>query len=518
MLVVDRHALRAVNRLHFVDQVLLSTADTENAQNFLRIRRTVRELLSDFDVITIGDQQTQTLADRVFERLRTVIWRHYELACLVRIVDRDATGRLGDRRLALGLACFEELHDARQTVRDVVAGHTTGVEGTHRELRSGFTDRLCGDRANGFANVDELAGGQRAAVALGARAGVRFTREDRADLDRVDAGFDQTSDLDVAEVTSGRNQHFAGVWGRDVGRSAARICRGFDILCRHETTVVEARRDDLRKATLGATIFFADDDVLAHVHQTAGQITRVCCTQSRVGESLTGAVSGDEVFDNRQAFTEVRLDRSRNDFTLGVGHKTAHGGDLADLHHVSAGTGMDHHPDRVVLGEGLLHFGGDLSRGLSPDFDELLTTLVLGDETAIELDLDLGGLGLVGREDLRLTKRLDNVVDRNRDARVGCPVETSVLEGVERIGHIDLGVALGQIVDDDTQLLFADLVVDVGVVLGQRLVEDRATQCRVQRRALDAQLDLGLESDLLAVERHDRFSDRSESTPFTQVT
>ena len=63
VLVVDRHALAAVDRLDLVDQVLLGLADTEDAQHVLRVRRTDGELLADLDVVAVGDQQARALAD-----------------------------------------------------------------------------------------------------------------------------------------------------------------------------------------------------------------------------------------------------------------------------------------------------------------------------------------------------------------------------------------------------------------------------------------------------------------------
>ena len=152
-------------------------------------------------------EQAGTLGDRELQRLGPVVGGDDDLAGLVGVVDRDATGDLGDRRLALGLTGLEQLDDARQTVGDVVTGHTTGVEGTHGQLRAGLTDRLGRDGADRLADVDELAGGQRPSVALGAGSGLGLTGEDRADPHLLDAGCDQLVDLDVAEVATGLDQH-----------------------------------------------------------------------------------------------------------------------------------------------------------------------------------------------------------------------------------------------------------------------------------------------------------------------
>jgi hypothetical protein len=46
---------------------------------------------------------------------------------------------------------------------------TTDVEGAHRELRARLADRLRGDDADRFADVDQAAAGQVAAVAAARR-------------------------------------------------------------------------------------------------------------------------------------------------------------------------------------------------------------------------------------------------------------------------------------------------------------------------------------------------------------
>src|SRR5690606_5701550 len=103
-----------------------------------------------------------------------------DLAGLVGLLDLDPAGSLGDRRAALGRARLEQLHHTGQTLGDVVGrGHTTGVEGPHRQLGAGLTDRLGGDDPDRLADVDELAGGQRTAVALGAGSGAGVTGQDR---------------------------------------------------------------------------------------------------------------------------------------------------------------------------------------------------------------------------------------------------------------------------------------------------------------------------------------------------
>ena len=67
------------------------------------------------------------------------------------------------------------------------AGDAADVEGAHGELRAGLADGLRGDDADRFAELDHLAGGQVAAVALRAAAALAFAGEHGADLELLDA-------------------------------------------------------------------------------------------------------------------------------------------------------------------------------------------------------------------------------------------------------------------------------------------------------------------------------------------
>ena len=70
-------------------------------------------------------------------------------------------------------------------------GRATDVERAHGQLGARLADRLGGDHADRFADVDQDAAAEVAAVALGAQAVARFAGERRAHPDLVDAeGFD----------------------------------------------------------------------------------------------------------------------------------------------------------------------------------------------------------------------------------------------------------------------------------------------------------------------------------------
>src|SRR5262249_10110885 len=143
-------------------------------------------------------------------------------------------------------------------------------------------------------------------------------------------------------------------------------------------------------------VVLAHDDLLRAVDQTPRQVAGVGGPERGVGETLTGTVGGDEVLEDPEALTEVRLDRAGNDLASPGGQEAAAACDLLPLHDVPSGARADHHVDRVelLLAHLGLHRVTDARGGLAPDLDLLLAPLVVGDDAAVVLALDLVGLGL----------------------------------------------------------------------------------------------------------------------------
>ena len=254
------------------------------------------------------------------------------------------------------------------------------MEGTHGELGAGLADGLGRDDADGFAHLHHLAGAEVAAVAEDADAALGLAGEDRADLDLLDAGgldgggevfvdflidFDDGLALEVLELLE-----------RDAADDA--VAERLDGL---------AGFDDGRDVDAfdGAAIVVRDDDILRHVDEAAGEVTGVGGLERGIGETLAGAVGGDEVLEDGEAFTEVGRDGGLDDFAGGLGHEAAHAGELADLLLGAAGAGVGHDVDRVhgAVLVGLLHVVEHLVCDAlgdgGPHLDDLVGALAVGD-------------------------------------------------------------------------------------------------------------------------------------------
>src|SRR3954451_7052918 len=102
------------------------------------------------------------------------------LGATLRVLDLDLAADLRERGGTLRVARLEDLDDTRQTVRDVRAGDTAGVERAHRQLRARLADRLRGDDADRVADLGDLARGEERSVARAAHAELAAALEHRA--------------------------------------------------------------------------------------------------------------------------------------------------------------------------------------------------------------------------------------------------------------------------------------------------------------------------------------------------
>ena len=249
MLVVDRHALSAVDLLDLLDEVDLHLARALDTQHLVRIGRAFHQLLAHLDVVAVGEQplgavvvlehlQALTTGELVVDHfLATVIRDDGDLVEALALLELHASGDVGDRRLVPRHTGLEQLLHARQTTGDVAtAGDATLVERTHGQLRAGLADGLRGDDADRLADVDELARRHRAAVAHRAHAGARRTGQHRADLHLGDARGQQRLDRRVAQVVTALDDHVALLVDR-VGGQRPRVGGRLDVLIANQRLV-----------------------------------------------------------------------------------------------------------------------------------------------------------------------------------------------------------------------------------------------------------------------------------------
>ena len=264
-----------------MQHVVLYGAEAADAKHVVRVRVTFRDLLAGFDMIAglkfdavpLGEVGAE--GHQVSSGIARLIICHNDFTFLLRVADRDFAGDLGQDGDTLGVTRFEQFFDTRKTGRDVFTCDTAGMEGTERQLRTGFADGLCGNDADGLADLNRFAGRHVGAVALGADAEVRSAAEVRADLHGIPAALFEDGNDTVRgpgrdHVVFLNDELAIFIHNVFCGETADQtLAERFDDFA----AVLEGA--DLHEGDLAVVraVFFADDDVLGNVDQTAGQIT-----------------------------------------------------------------------------------------------------------------------------------------------------------------------------------------------------------------------------------------------------
>ncbi len=224
------------------------------------------------------------------------------------------------------------------------------MEGTQGELRSRLADGLCGDRPDGFAGLNQLAGRQVAAVAQRADAALRLAGQYGTDFHGLDRCLGDLVCLFLIE-------HFTGVRDDLVVHRVGHIMHcntAEDTLVQRLLDVFAFLQCACHHAADGAAVVNGDDGILGHVDETACQVPGISGFQRGVSQTFARTVCGYEVLQYREAFTEICDDRVLDQFTGGsgeaflrLGHETTHAGQLAHLLFGPAGAGINHHIERV---------------------------------------------------------------------------------------------------------------------------------------------------------------------------
>ena len=385
-----------------------------------------------------------------------------------------------------------------------VACHTAGVERTERQLCTRLTDGLCCNDADCLALLHHAAGGKVAAVALHADTLAAFAREHRTNLDGLDGAVLNFLCLGLGNLLAGSTDELA--------------CKRMDdVMDRHATkdAVVEAADDFIavlqgraNESAQGAAVLFVDDNVVADVNQTTGQVTGVGRLQCSIGQTLTGTVGRDEVLQHAHALLKVGEDGVLDGVRLGTGllglcHQTAHTGKLTDLSCTTTGTGVEHHVHGIEALVGLLHGLQQSLRevvvDMCPDIDDLIVTFLVCDEAHAVLAADALHFLVTLADELFLLFGDDDVAQVEGQTALVRQTIAEVLDAVQEFASAGYADSLDDIGDDAAQSLLGDDVVEEAYLDGNNLVGNDAAY-----RSLDHALANGAVLELVVYDNEDR--------------
>ena len=373
-----------------------------------------------------------------------------------------------------------DLRSALCLSRDSCCG-ASDMERTKRQLRTRLTDGLGRQDTHGLPDIDHLVRRQISSITHPAKSPLRLTREDRPDLDDLDArGFDRLGRILPDELT-----------GRDQKLPIDRIVDVFECNVTHDS--VGKRLDDVftlleghhLETEYGTAVVRGDGDVLRHVDQAPGEVPCVSGFESRVGETFSRPVRRDEVLDHTEALAEVRLDRALDDLTdapgqllLWLRHQAAHPRQLPHLVAIPSCSRRHHHVDGVEpflrTLQALDHRIRHVVVRVGPCVDDLVVPLPIGDVPAGVRLLEPCDLLAGLLDDLRLFFGHLQVRDTHTDPAHGRVAEAEVLEVVEEFGRLGQPDRREGVEDEVVQFPLSEGLIQEPQFLGNDGVEEHA--------------------------------------------
>ena len=269
------------------------------------------------------------------------------------------------------------------------------MECTEGKLGTRLTDGLGCDDSDNLALLDHTAGGEITSVALRADSLAGLAGKHGADFNLLDRQRVNEIGGSLPDFLTGLDDEISGNRVEDIvygGTSENSLSeRLYDLVL-----VLDG---SCHKTAQCSAILLIDDDIMRNIHKTSGEVTCVGSLEGGIGKTLTCTVGGDEVLEHCHSLLEVGNNRVLDNLgtcrtgLLRLGHKASHSAELLDLLCRASGSGVKHHVHRVeallVCGNLLGYDSGKLVVYGCPEVDDLVVTLVVGDETHRVVALDL---------------------------------------------------------------------------------------------------------------------------------
>ena len=389
MFVTDFYTLQTVYTLYFLDHVVLNASQAFDLQDIMRVHATFCDFITGFNYVAVINFDSGTIRDQVILCFASFHVCDDYFTFFLCIIQSYFTAELCDDCQTFRFSSFKQFFNSRKTLCDVIAGDTASMECTHCQLCTGFTDGLSRDDTYGFTDTYISAGSHVRTVTFCTDTNFGTACQYSSDPYFFHACFFYCFSLIYCDHCVLRNDDFACFRVNDVisrPSAADTILQAFDYFVTiHECGDFHTRCIDISAV---AAIPFSYDDILGYVYQTTCQVTGVGCLQRCISQTFTSTVSGNEVFQYGQTFTEVRFDGQFDDTAVRGSHQTTHTSQLFDLSVGTTGTGVSHHVDVVVFTQTSQQSCCDLIIGDVPCFDYFLVTFFVCHQTTTEFSCD----------------------------------------------------------------------------------------------------------------------------------
>ncbi len=169
-------------------------------------------------------------------------------------------------------------------------------------------------------------------------------------------------------------------------------------------------------------------------------------------------MTGNEVFQNRQAFAEVRLYRTVNDTTGRIRHQSAHAGQLFNLVNAAAGAGIRHHGNwiKFICSICIFQQFSHIIRSLIPDINYFFVAFVISHQAAAIHSFRPVNQFFGSLDDLVFALRHMDIGNRNGNTGLAGIVVPHLLDDIQHVGRTQITIHLVGFGNQFAQFLFGD--------------------------------------------------------------
>ncbi len=325
MFVIDTLTLRGVDLLDLTDDIAMKRLAIERGIEFLQIDMAFGKCRAVTDQIPYLHLNTDIPRYGVFEHALILRFDEDRIHFLfVIFLDfRHHSIGFSHQRLTLRSTRFENFLDARESLRDIGSGDTSGMEGTHSELRTRFTDGLSSHHTDGRSEGDDMTTSEIDTITALADAATSLTGDNRSHFHLLQSRFFASFRLNTGDKIIFLDNGFSFY---------------LKILDGHATLHAGSERDTDRirifTIEIGTfrilAVYFANDDILRHIDETTSEVSGCRGTKCGIGISLTRTMVRDEIFEHIESFLERTPDRKLDRFTGRTRHESLHTRHLHD--------------------------------------------------------------------------------------------------------------------------------------------------------------------------------------------
>ena len=254
----------------------------------MRIDTTFCQFITGFQFCTVQNLDSGTVRNQICLGFTGLMISHNDLTFLLCIIDIGCSCKFCDNCKSLWLSCLKKLFDTRKTLCNIITGNTTGMERTHGQLCTRFTDRLSCNDSDSLTNLYRLTGCHVGTITFCTYTIMRSAGQNSTDLNLLKRITVFVHSVIHDHFCTFRSYHMV-CFHKNISvfiynvfaeiTSCDTILQAFNyFISVHECFYIHSRN----LCTLLHTVHFMNDQFLRYIYQTSGQVSGIGCTKSGI--------------------------------------------------------------------------------------------------------------------------------------------------------------------------------------------------------------------------------------------